>query len=58
MNDERADDQAVREAMAQEVLNAIQASREAAERRAMYEPWGGHFTKKRPVLALSATGEA
>jgi hypothetical protein len=62
MSDERADDSAIGEALAQEMLHEITASRmsyQSAPRDEMREPWGGHFRpKKLPPLALSATGEA
>jgi hypothetical protein len=62
MSGKWADDSAIRDAIAQEVLNEIIASRtsyQSAPRDEMHEPWGGHFRpKKAPPLAFSEMGEA
>lgn len=63
MPSELADDNAISDAMAQEVMNHIRSSQvaftTASPHDEMREPWGGHFrAKQKPVLALSAMGEA
>jgi hypothetical protein len=60
MSGEKADDRAICDALEQEMLDRISASRTVftSSRDVMREPWGGQFRKQKPVLALSEMGEA
>ena len=57
MSAELADDLAVRLAMEQDMLDHVKLSR--IPRPDIYhEPWGGHFSKRPPQLALNPSAEA
>jgi hypothetical protein len=59
MRDEIADERTICEALSKEMADSIYLHLTPEPCLSiMLEPWGGHFSHKKPVLALTAMGEA
>ena len=50
-------DAAICEAFMQDMIDSISLERKAEIEDEMYEPWGGYFSKRKPILFVQEPGQ-